>query len=67
MDVLPIPPAPMRAMDVRFSARPTIFSISSSRPKHAFGGGGGNSPGMLDTDVRRWIRVVVEASDLVWS
>ena len=53
MDVFPIPPAPMRAMGVRFSAKPTILSISSSRPKHALGGGGGNSPGgMLYASVR---------------
>ena len=44
MDVLPIPPAPIRAIGVKFSARPTIFSISSVRPKQA-GGGGGHSPG----------------------
>ena len=48
MDVFPIPPEPMRAIGVRFSARPVIFSISSSRPKQALGGGGGDSPeGML--------------------
>ena len=41
----PNPPAPMRAIGVRFSVRSTIFSISSSRPKQAHGGGGGNSPG----------------------
>ena len=45
MDVFPIPPSPMRAIGVRFSARLTIFSISSSRPKHTLGGEGGNSPG----------------------
>ena len=32
MDVLPIPPAPMRASGVRFPARLTILSINSSRP-----------------------------------
>jgi len=54
MDVLPIPPAPMSAMGVRFSARPTIFLISSSRPKQG-GGGGGNSPvGTLEVHVRVW-------------
>ena len=45
MEVFPIPPAPMRAIGVRFSARLTTFSISSSRPKQVLGGGGGNSPG----------------------
>jgi len=45
MDVFPIPPAPMRASGVELSARQTIFSISSLRPKQALGGGGGNSPG----------------------
>ena len=48
MDVLPMPPAPIRAIGVRVSANPTILSISSSRPKQILGGGGGNSPeGML--------------------
>ena len=54
-------------MDVRFSARPTIFSISSPRPKHTFGGGGGNSPSMLDVDIRCCIHVAVETTDLVRS
>ena len=53
MDVFPIPPGPMRASEVRFSARPMVLSISSSRPKHARGGGGGGSPSMLDLNVRR--------------
>ena len=44
MEVFPIPPAPMRAMGLRVSARPTIFSINPSRPKQALGRGGGNSP-----------------------
>jgi len=52
MDVLPIPPAPMSATGVRFSARPTIFSINSSRPKKTLGGEGGNSPCPLDENVR---------------
>ena len=52
MEVLPIPPAPMRATGVRFSARQTIFSISSLRPKHALGDGGGDSPALLDANVR---------------
>ena len=41
-----MPPVPTRAMGLRFSARPIIVSISSSRPKQALGGGGGNSPGV---------------------
>ena len=52
MDVFPIPPAPMRAIGVRFSARPTIFSISSLRPKQALGRGGGGSPSALDANLR---------------
>ena len=52
MDVFPIPPAPMRATGVRFSARLAIVSINSSRPKHALGGGGGDSPGLLDVNLR---------------
>ena len=48
MEVFPIPPAPIRAMGLRVSARPTIFSINPSRPKQVLGRGGGNSPrGML--------------------
>ena len=46
-DVLPIPPAPIRAIGVRRCAKSMIFSIKSSRPK-IFGGGGGSSPGALD-------------------
>ena len=52
MDVLPIPPAPMRAMGARFSARPTIFSINLLRPKQALGAGGGDSPSALDANIR---------------
>ena len=40
----PDPLVPMRATDLRFSAKAMIVSISSSRPKQAPGGGGGNSP-----------------------
>ena len=40
MDVFPILPEPMRAVGVRFSARPTIFSIITR---------GGNLTGRLDT------------------
>ena len=42
MEVFPIPPAPMRAKGSRSSAKATISSISSLRPKQALGGG--NSP-----------------------
>ena len=53
MDVFPIPPAPMRAIGIRLSTRSTISPMSFSRPKKALGGGGGDSPGMLDTEIRR--------------
>ena len=39
-----IPPAPMRAMGLRFPASWTTISTSSSRPKKSPGTGGGNSP-----------------------
>ena len=55
MDVLPILPAPTRVSGVRFSARWTIFSISSSRPKKILGGGGGCTPCTLDASISRWI------------
>ena len=51
-DVFPIPPAPMRAIGVRLSTRPTTSSTSSSRPKQALGGGGGGSPRVLGSKVR---------------
>ena len=60
MDVFPIPPGPMRAIGVRFSARPTISSITSLRPKQTLGGGGGDSPSMLDL-------LSVDAADVVWT
>ena len=64
MDVLPIPPAPMRAMDVKFLVRQMIFSITSSRPKQA-GSGGGNSPGgILDVHVRLW--TILYSRSLTW-
>ena len=52
MDVFPIPPGPMRAIELRLSARPATFSINSSRPKQAPGGGGGDSPSILGSKVR---------------
>ena len=63
MEVLPIPPVPIRANGVRFSARLTISSISSSRPKKALGGGGGDSPGVLDTNISYRYPLVVETAD----
>ena len=51
--VFPMPPASIRAIGVRRCAKRTIFSVSSSRPKRAFGGGGGSSPGTLDANVSR--------------
>ena len=56
IDVLPIPPVPVRAIDVRCPMRPMIVSTSSLRPKKTLGGGGGNSPrGALDAKVRCWV------------
>ena len=59
MDVLPTPPAPIRAIGVNCSTKRTIFSVNSSRPKKILGGGGGNSPGTLVANVRcrifRWL------------
>ena len=52
IDVLPTPPAPMRAIGSRFSARLTTFSINSFRPKKALGGRGGGSPRTLDANMR---------------
>ena len=65
MDVFPIPPGPMRAVGVRFSVRPSIFLISSSRPKQALGGGGGDSPSMLGGNVRVSDPLVVGIAGLV--
>ena len=53
-DVLPIPPTPIKAIGVRCCAKSTILSINSSRPKKILGGGGGRSPGALDSNVRHW-------------
>ena len=60
-DVLPIPPAPIKAIGMRRCAKSMIFSINSLRPKKILGGGGGSSPGalfMLDLSV-------VEIADLL--
>ena len=65
MEVFPIPPAPMRAIGVRFPARPTTSSISSSRPKQAHGGGGGNSPGGMLCKSEIVDLVTFEIADLV--
>ena len=56
MAVFPIPPGPMRAIGVRFSARSMISSISSARPKQALGRGGGDSPGAVGKGLRCCIR-----------
>ena len=55
MDVLPIPPAPVRAIDVKRCVRSTIASTNSLRPKKTFGGGGGSSPGVAGADVGDWV------------
>ena len=65
MDVFPIPPAPMRAIGVRLSARSMISSISSSRPKQALGDGGGNSPGGTLYKSKTEAYTVFEMADLV--
>jgi len=55
MDVLPIPPGPIRTVGVRSSVKLTIFSINPSRPKKNLGAGGGDSPDALDANMRHWI------------
>ena len=52
MDVLPVPPGPMRAIGVRFSTKPRISSIKLSRQKQALGARGVDSPGILDANTR---------------
>ena len=37
---------------VRFSTRPTAFSISSLRSKQVLSAGGSDSPSVLNTDIR---------------
>jgi len=64
MDVFPIPPAPMSAIGVKVSARPMILSISSSRPKHTLGGGGGDSPGGILCKRKTVNCMVSEIADL---
>ena len=65
MGVLPIPPTPIRAIGARFFTRPTIFSVSSSRPKQARGGGGGDSPGWMLRKSKIVDPMVFEITDLV--
>ena len=48
--VFPVPPAPTRALGVSSSGRQISSSIRVSRPMHARGGGGGDSPGPLRRD-----------------
>ena len=67
MDVFPIPPEPIRAIGFRVSARQMTFSISSSRPKHALGAGGGDSPSVLDSSVKEVDSLKIEAANLVWA
>ena len=67
MDVFPIPPAPMSAIGVRLSARPITFSISSSRPKQALGGGGGDSPAGMLQGYKTSFSAIFEVADLVWA
>ena len=56
MEVLPIPPVPVRAIDVKRSVRSMIVSTNSLRPKKTLGGGGGNSPrGTLGAELRHWV------------
>ena len=65
MDVFPIPPGPTSAIGVRLSARPIIFSISSSRPKQALGGGGGDSPAEMLQGYKTSFYALFEIADLV--
>ena len=55
IDVLPIPPAPSRAIDLRSFAESMISSTKSSRPKKNPGGGGGDSPNGLGKEMRPWV------------
>ena len=64
MDVLPIPPGPIRAIGVRLSVRWMILPINSSRPKQALGGGGGNSPGGILYKGKTVGPMVFEMADL---
>ena len=58
IDVFPIPPVPINAIDSRRSARPVMSVISSSRPK-IFGAGGGDSPGGFGPVGVLWILATV--------
>ena len=55
MEVLPIPPVPVRAIDVKRCVRSTIVSTNSLRPKKTFGAGGGSSPGVAGAAVGGWV------------
>ena len=55
IDVLPIPPVPVRAIDAKRSVRSMIVSTNSLRPKKTFGAGGGSSPGVVGADVEDWV------------
>ena len=66
MEVLPIPPAPSRAMGVKFSTRPTIFPMRSLRPKQALGGGGGDSPRWMLENRQIVDLALLIITDLAW-
>ena len=55
IDGFPIPPAPVRAIDVQRCIRSTIVSTNSPRPKKTFGAGGGNSPGTVGANAGDWV------------
>jgi len=52
MEVLPIPPVPMRTRGVLVLTDPRISSTISSLPRNNLGAGGGNSPSVLSHRVR---------------
>ena len=66
IEVFPIPPVPTSAVDSSLSAWPTISSIRVSRPKKAFGAGGGNSPGGVLLTHKFTVLVVFTVADLTW-
>ena len=51
-NLFPIPPPPMRATGFRFATR---LLMSSSSPIQALGGGRGDSPSMLDANMRQLV------------